>query len=69
MKNRNQLQRIRTSGADRPHMPRTGEHCPVSGWWAPLEDESHQQFVTEGSIMPSVNGMPGTWSQAVRVTL
>lgn len=69
MKNRNQLQRSRPSGADWPPMPRTGEHCPVSDWWVPLEEESQPQFVTEGSIMPSVNGMPGTWSLAVRVTL
>lgn len=68
MKNRSQLQRTRPSGVDWPYMPRTGEHCPVTGWWAPLEDESHPQFVTEGSLMPSVNGMSGTWNQAVRVT-
>lgn len=67
MKNRNQLQRKRPSGAGRPGTVRTGEHCPVSGWWAPLDDEARPQFLSEGSIMPSVNGIAGIWTPAVRI--
>jgi hypothetical protein len=43
---------------------RTGDHCPVHGWWVPAIRESGSHFIAEGSIMPSHNGQSVTWSEA-----
>ena len=46
---------------------RTGEHCPRTGWWAPAGGKAsttiagEPRFIGEGSVMPSINGIPGTW--------
>ncbi|KRE71630.1 hypothetical protein [Arthrobacter sp. Soil762] len=66
MKNRGRLHHVRLSENSRALGPRTGEHCPVNGWWAPLEGEGDARFITEGTIMPSVNGAPGLWTLTVR---
>lgn len=39
----------------------TGDHCPAHGWWAPTHGTGHRYFIAEGSIMPAVDGAPGTW--------
>ncbi|MDT0197477.1 hypothetical protein Q9R30_19220 [Arthrobacter sp. AB6] len=49
-----------------PQSPRTGEHCPVNGWWAPFNDEKNTHFITEGSLMPSINGSAVVWKLIVR---
>lgn len=61
MKKRIQSQHI--AGVDGGGSPgsRTGEHCPVDGWWAPLNDETAAHFIVEGSVMPSVGGNPTIW--------
>jgi hypothetical protein len=54
---------------------RTGEHCPESGWWFPrghhlAEAHSASVFVSEGSIMPPLDGSPTLWLPGpVRPTL
>ncbi len=66
MKKRSQLEHALIGESGRPQSPRTGDHCPASGWWAPLHHETDAHFITEGSIMPSINGMPSSWRLAVR---
>lgn len=39
---------------------RTGDHCTETGWWSPLEGGG-PRFVTQGSLMPSVEGQPALW--------
>lgn len=51
-----------------PCGPETGEHCPASGWWAPLNRETEATFITEGSIMPTDGGNPATWQRIDRPT-
>ncbi len=46
--------------------PRTGEHCPVNGWWAPLNRRSPAHFLTEGSIMPADGGTAVVWTLVER---
>ncbi|RAM38400.1 hypothetical protein [Arthrobacter globiformis] len=46
--------------------PRTGDHCPANGWWAPLTDGAAVHYITEGSIMPTVGGNPSRWKLVVR---
>lgn len=41
---------------------RTGEHCPITGWWVPAGKEADALFVSEGSIMPSRLGHSTSWS-------
>lgn len=41
--------------------PRTGEHCPVSGWWAPDGYPTEKRLVTEGNVMPSHRGQAVLW--------
>lgn len=66
MKKRILLQHTPLSGNGKFQTPRTGDHCPASGWWAPLSDEERPLFITEGNIMPSVNGTPMIWKPAAR---
>lgn len=49
---------------------RTGEHCPDSGWWYPVQPEvvkvltvgtSGARFIGEGSVMPAIGGKPILW--------
>ena len=52
---------------------RTGEHCPESGWWYPLQSDSQEpvtparfatlasRFIGQGSVMPAVGGAPSLW--------
>lgn len=57
MKNRTAFRQT----ARRSSAPRTGEHCPISGWWAPTHAEDQARFIMEGSIMPSDSGDAITW--------
>jgi hypothetical protein len=45
---------------------RTGEHCPKSGWWYPLQSEFATtpipaRFIGEGSVLPALEGTPVLW--------
>lgn len=42
---------------------RTGEHCTETGWWTPQE-RGGPRFVTQGSLMPSVEGHPVLWGSS-----
>lgn len=41
---------------------KTGEHCPITGWWVAAGQESDAHFVAEGSIMPSRQGRSASWA-------
>lgn len=41
---------------------RTGEHCPVNGWWVPASRKAEAHFVAEGSIMPPHQGKSMAWT-------
>jgi hypothetical protein len=49
-------------------MAKTGEHCPLSGWWAPDGSEGNGHYIAEGSIMPAVSGVSVTWSLVGQVS-
>ncbi|WP_323960435.1 hypothetical protein [Arthrobacter sp. JZ12] len=40
---------------------RTGEHCPLDGWWSPDGGQKGEQFIAKGNMMPAENGKPITW--------
>lgn len=61
MKKRIQLHNTGLIQGDRFLSSRTGEHCPATGWWTPLNDETNAHFLSEGSVMPSAAGTPATW--------
>ncbi|MDQ0618330.1 hypothetical protein QFZ33_002354 [Arthrobacter globiformis] len=47
----------------------TGEHCPETGWWHPVQPEkpgtpAPPRFVGEGSVMPAVGGTSTIWVPA-----
>lgn len=42
---------------------RTGDHCTQTGWWSPV-DHDIARFVTEGSLMPSLEGQAVLWDLA-----
>jgi hypothetical protein len=41
--------------------PRTGDHCPTTGWWAPANRPEDSHFISEGNLMPSQSGQAGRW--------
>ncbi|MBT2513477.1 hypothetical protein [Arthrobacter sp. ISL-30] len=65
MKKRILLQHTGLSDNGKSQSLWTGHHCPSSGWWAPVNDDENFHFILEGSIMPSVNGIPMSWKPAV----
>ena len=44
----------------------TGHHCPQTGWWLADEDLD-QRFISEGDVMPAVNGRPTHWTPCAEV--
>ncbi|GAC1496772.1 MAG: hypothetical protein NVS2B15_19370 [Pseudarthrobacter sp.] len=42
--------------------PRTGDHCPSNGWWAPADNPTDGQFISEGNLMPSEKGGSVSWT-------
>lgn len=51
------------SPARTTHTVRTGEHCPESGWWIPLDlsSDGAARFVGKGGLMPAFSGAPVIW--------
>lgn len=41
--------------------PTTGE-SPATGWWAPADKGASTQFLTEGTLMPLINGEVTSWA-------
>lgn len=41
---------------------RTGEYCPLNGWWVPASRDADAHFIAEGSIMPAHGGESMTWT-------
>ena len=39
----------------------TGEHCPATGWWIPQGSTEPRRYLSEGSLMPALNGKPTAW--------
>ena len=47
---------------------RSGDSCPETGWWQPLQSEDMSElptsrFVGQGSPMPAAGGLPAIWIQ------
>ena len=42
----------------------TGEHCPATGWWIPQGSTEPWRYLSEGSVMPALNGQPTAWIRA-----
>lgn len=62
MKNHTSLRRHETRRNGQAESPRTGEHCPASGWWSPTEKAADAEFISEGSIMPSSQAIAAIWT-------
>jgi hypothetical protein len=48
---------------------RSGEHCPETGWWQPLQSEdwdrpAPSRFMGQGFVMPNVDGASTVWVQS-----
>lgn len=61
MKKRIASEQLRTKVSRTGHFGRTGEHCPVDGWWVPDGTEPEGRFIVQGSIMPPQDGEAVTW--------
>jgi hypothetical protein len=47
---------------------RTGQNCPETGWWQPLQSENMSEvqasrFIGKGCPMPAAGGLPAIWIQ------
>lgn len=42
----------------------TGEHCPETGWWIPQGRTEPWRYLSEGGMMPALNGQPAVWLRA-----
>lgn len=42
----------------------TGEHCPATGWWIPQGSTEPWRYLSEGRVMPALNGEPTVWLRA-----
>lgn len=50
-----------TNSARTNHGHRTGEHCPVTGWWVRNSGPAEPRFLIEGSLMPAADGEAASW--------
>jgi hypothetical protein len=48
------------------YVAKTGEHCPLNGWWVPTGQERGRHFIAEGSIMPAHMGSSVFWTLVAR---
>ena len=62
MKKRIQHRQFHSKSSRKGREARTGEHCPLNGWWAPAGQEAAAQLLAEGSIMPPSGGELVTWT-------
>lgn len=62
MKKRLSRKRIPTDNGQHARTARTGEHCPLNGWWLPADMQLEKLFISEGSIMPPYEGRPVLWT-------
>jgi len=53
---------VRVASRSVGHLPWTGEHCPLSGWWMPSGSDDGVRFIAEGDLMPSYEGRPAVWA-------
>lgn len=44
--------------------PRTGHHCPETGWWQPVDQPGVPRPIHEGEVMPPVYGLQVRWEPA-----
>ncbi len=64
MKSRQLIRSRRAEETPSGRAPRTGEHCPVSGWWSPAGRPFLARFIQEGNIMPVDGETPVRWVPA-----
>ena len=69
MKNRSLMKTRRGTDFRVRRILRTGEHCPVSGWWAVESEPKAARFIGEGSVMPAHHGVAVSWKQAIQSAL
>jgi hypothetical protein len=67
MKKRIPPTHVRGKNSTQAHLAKTGEHCPVGGWWAPADRHEDQRIFAEGSIMPADKGRSVTWTLVTNV--
>lgn len=64
MKKRIQQRRIPGKYSTKAVVVKTGEHCPMNGWWVPNTVDGVMRSIFEGSIMPAEQGKSVTWTLA-----
>lgn len=55
---------VRSDVTPLAYHPLTGDHCPSTGWWAPLSQNGGPLYIAEGSVMPAVDGTSSLWLPA-----
>lgn len=62
MKKRIPHKQVNSKNSSKTREAKTGEHCPLNGWWVPASREAESHFISEGSIMPTNKGQSVTWT-------
>lgn len=62
MKKRIPHKQVNSKNSSKTREAKTGEHCPLNGWWVPASREAESHFISEGSIMPPNKGQSVTWT-------
>jgi hypothetical protein len=62
MKKRIPHKQVHNKNSPKAREAKTGEHCPLNGWWVPAGREAGSHFISEGSIMPPNRGQSVTWT-------
>lgn len=65
MKKRILHQQQLAENSDTDHAAMTGEHCPLTGWWALMPGLENRRFIAEGSIMPTDKDRFVLWTLVV----
>ncbi len=62
MKNRISRNHLPGRTSHQPATAKTGEHCPLNGWWTSADNQGDKRFIGEGSIMPADKGRTVAWT-------
>lgn len=62
MKKHHPHHHVQGNNTHRARQARTGEHCPLDGWWAPADREADHRYIGRGSVLPAYDGETVTWT-------
>ena len=62
MKKHHPYQHVQGKNTQTTRQARTGEHCPLDGWWAPAGGGADRRYIGRGNVLPAHDGDTVIWT-------